>query len=109
MISATAIRGRTMHLQVDIGHTLQGTRTVRPGGTSGQPKDGQDRGEHKVGHGELLLVLVHLIEEPVDGDYEDAVEHGQDTGGHEELAIAAQIARNINGSLSCSIRLADLL
>lgn len=35
MISATTIRGRTMHLQVDIGHTLQGARPVRPGGTSG--------------------------------------------------------------------------
>lgn len=62
--------------QINFGHALQGARAIRPGGTAREPENGKQSGQNEVSHWELGLVLVHLVNEPVDGDDEETVQHG---------------------------------
>lgn len=95
--------------QVDVRHALERTRAVRPGGAAREPENGQQGGQDEVGHRELGLVLVHLVDEAVDGNDEEAVEHGQHAGRHKELAVRGHVAGDVNRLLAHIPRPTDLL
>lgn len=95
--------------EVYVGHALQRTRAIRPGGAAREPEDGEQGGEDEVGHRELRLVLVHLVHKSIDRDDEETIQHREHTSGNEELAVRTHIRRDVDGLSTHRSRRAHLL